>query len=131
MTDRLNPEALDQHALEAAAKALDPQIGRLAERFPDSLSLEADMERLRTEARAAVSAYLAALPAPRTIKTVAELDALPVGTVVYAANQIGPSERFTVGWKGCGSAAAWSSAVLARDGLPACVLWVPTEGGGE
>lgn len=57
-----------------------------------------------------------------TITTVDELDALPVGTVVYAASHIGPAERFKVGWMGCGSPAAWSSAVLARDGLPARVI---------
>lgn len=123
MTDRLNPEAL-----EAAAKAARVNWSNYSNW---GRANESTRNAYRDVARAAVSAYLAALPAPRTITTVEELDALPVGAVVYAANQIGPSERFMVGWKGCGSAAAWSTAVLARDGLPALVLWVPTEGGGE
>lgn len=59
---------------------------------------------------------------PRTITTVEELDALAVGSVVYAASHIGPAERFKEGWMGCGSVAAWSSGVLARDGLPATLL---------
>ncbi|WP_417372976.1 hypothetical protein [Glutamicibacter protophormiae] len=74
-------------------------------------------------AKAAVSAYLAAaLP---EVTSVEELDQLPVGTVVYAANHIGPAEKFAVGWMGCGNNAAWSSALLARDGLPARVLYRP------
>jgi hypothetical protein len=59
---------------------------------------------------------------PRVVATAEELDALPVGTVVYAANHIGPAERFATGWMGCGNAAAWSSALLARDGLPAVII---------
>lgn len=116
MTDRLNPEAL-----RTVADVILRHCGGYVDTTP------ADAER----AAKAVLRNLAALPAPRTITTVEELDALPVGAVVYAANHIGPAERFTEGWKGCGNAAAWPSAILARDGLPAHVLWVPTEGGGD
>ena len=58
-----------------------------------------------------------------TITTLEELEELPVGTVIYAANCIGAVERFKEGWFGCGNTAAWSSAVLARYGLPARVLY--------
>lgn len=77
----------------------------------------------RSIANAAVTAYLAV--AQPEVNTVGELNALPIGTVVYAANNIGPAERFDVGWMGCGNTAAWSSAVLAGDGLPARVLYRP------
>lgn len=61
------------------------------------------------------------------VTSVEELDQLPVGAVVYASNHIGPAEKFAVGWMGCGNNAAWSSALLARDGLPARVLYRPSE----
>lgn len=59
---------------------------------------------------------------PALVNTFEELDALPIGTVVYAANHIGTAERFQEGWFGCGNAAAWPSAVLARSGLPATII---------
>ena len=62
----------------------------------------------------------------RLLRPFASRNAAIVGTVVYASNHIGPAERFDVGWMGCGNAAAWSSAVLARDGLPARILHHPT-----
>ena len=61
MTDRLNPEALDQQALEAGdAAAKDELWGRLNGGYISD-------EEVERAATAAVSAYLAALPATRTI----------------------------------------------------------------
>lgn len=112
----LNPDAL-----EAAAKALwewwNPEL-------PWEENDDRTKEQWRDEmAKAALSAYLAV--AQPEVKSVEELDALPIGTVVYANNHIGPAERFDIGWMGCGNTAAWSSPVLARDGLPARVLYRP------
>jgi|GEM_PF-5147381 len=76
MTDRPNPEALDQQALEAAAKALNPGLyGDFEESLVKhagfseekaSQYVEAKKRRHEELAYAAVSAYLAALPASRT-----------------------------------------------------------------
>lgn len=79
------------------------------------------VSRQRTE-HIMTETIAAALP---EVTSVDELDQLPVGTVVYAANHIGPAEKFAVGCMGCGNNAAWSSALLARDGLPARVLYRP------
>lgn len=59
---------------------------------------------------------------PASVDSFEELESLPIGTVVYAANHIGPAERFKEGWMGTGNSAAWSSQVLARDGLPATII---------
>lgn len=108
----LNPDAFDA-AWEALYEAFSGRIGDLNGN---------DCERM---AETAIQAYLAAaLP---EVTSVEELDQLPVGAVVYASNHIGPAEKFAVGWMGCGNNAAWSSALLARDGLPARVLYRPSE----
>lgn len=65
----------------------------------------------------------AADPAAPEICTLEQLTELPIGTVIYAASNIGPAERFKEGWFGCGTATAWSSQTLARDGLPAVVIY--------
>lgn len=96
----------------------------------DTLMAETDADARATEwarkvtTRVLEGYFAAALP---EVTSVEELEALPVGAVVYASNHIGPAEKFAVGWMGCGNNAAWSSALLARDGLPARVLYRPSE----
>jgi len=77
--------------------------------------------------------HLAALPAPRTITTVEELEASPAETVIKAAdgnvyeqNTLDP--RLSAQWVATGSK---YPVVPECVELPATVLWVPTEGGGE
>ena len=95
-----------------------------------------DCDECQVEAGEIIRAYLAVAQPElqanskpnqnfEVVNSVEELNALPIGTVVYANNHIGPAERFHVGWMGCGNTAAWSSAVLAGDGLPARVLYRP------
>ena len=94
----------------------------------DTLMAETDTDERATEwahkvTTRVLEGYFAV--AQPEVNSVEELDQLPVGTVVYANNHIGTAERFDVGWMGCGNTAAWSSPVLARDGLPASVLYRP------
>lgn len=110
----LNPDAL-----EVGAQSMECQCSK---HVIDCGEYYADCPR-HVHYPKAVSAYLAV--AQPVVSSVEELDKLPVGTVVYASNHIGPAERFDIGWMGCGNTAAWTSPVLARDGLPARVLYRP------
>lgn len=115
MTDRLNPEAL-----EAASDAV-------LEIYADGYCPKAE-----DAAEVAVSAYLAALPAPRTIATVEELGALPYESIILDADD----DHLMLVADGEGGS-YWvrfddTDFYLTSDiALPAMVLWVPTEGGGE
>lgn len=137
MTDRLNPEALEA----ACAGFYNDPMGltnwhKLCSADP------ALADKYRAGMNAAVSAYLAALPAPRTITTVEELEALPVGSVIadlyddrgdapivlckanngeWAALTTGT--RMGIPW--------WASRDIAHVARRLRVLHVPTEGGGE
>ncbi|WP_346921884.1 hypothetical protein [Glutamicibacter creatinolyticus] len=150
MTVRLNPEALDRQALEAAAKAIAGKHWLTA----------------LDDARAAVSAFLAvALPAPRTvtnllsaphrtttgavsdagnmgvptpdtaprtITTVEELEALPHGVIVLDADDgalmLSPDGEGGADWVRFYDPGRYDANAV---DLPARVLWVPTEGCGE
>lgn len=134
MTDRLNPDAL-----EAGAKAMyNEEPWQKSTYSVESYSWEEireeDRQAFREEAEVAVSAYLAALPAPRAITTIAELEALPVGVVVidpYAAVCVRQYDMdFWGDWKRVTTAVA-GGAHNHKPYLPARVLWVPTEVGGE
>ena len=126
MTDRLNPEVLDQQALEAACKTLWESAGNYPRRWEDVSP--AVQEGSRRTMRKFTAAYLAALPAPRTITTVEELGALP--TSAYVEDMHGDrgivfnehiwypeTKPLLIGY------------ALKHYG-PFTVLWVPTEGGG-
>ena len=84
--------------------------------------------------------HLAALPAPRTIKTVEGLEALPVGTVIQDFNddimQIIELDNDDTSTRERGGVREFGFEegrfeFLSWVKLPAMVLWVPTEGGGE
>lgn len=116
MTDRLNPEAL-----EAASDAV-------TELYTDGYCPKAE-----DAAEVAVSAYLAALPAPRTITTVEQLDALPVGSVILDGDpavlqMVEKSQIVGSEWAMANEEHIYTTGKIT---LPALVLWVPTEGGGE
>lgn len=99
MTDRLNPEALEA----ACAGFYNDPLGltnwqRLCSADP------ALADKYRAGMNAAVSAYLAALPAPRTITTVEELEAKAKTEALEEAaidSQMGPVAH---GWNASGIA---------------------------
>lgn len=117
MTDRLNPEAF------LAAK----DAGR------EAFQANKDWHDITTAMLSAYDKSLA-LPAPRTVTTVEELEALPVGVVVidpYAAVCVRQYDMdFWGDWKRVTTAVA-GGAHNHKPYLPATVLHVPTEGGGE
>ena len=138
MADHLNPEALDRMR-EAVAEVISETTytcSRVWEAWHYGTMTDEDFSPawedgvLLTEV---VQAVLAALPAPRTVTTVEELDAMPAETVIKAAdgnvyeqNTLDP--RLSVQWVATGSK---YPVVPECVELPALVLWVPTEGGGE
>lgn len=148
MTDRLNPEAL-----EAAAKALRDDHANRAEYYvvPEWNDTSYGQKLVfRGKARAAVSAYLAALPTPRTIEGVYDLGSPePEGVdhVIECDEHGNPYERDPEGsndptwsktidgtrWKGYKDGKEyrdWGDLVR-RYGPVIDVRWAPTEGGGE
>lgn len=96
---------------------------------------EEDRQVFREEAEVAVSAYLAALPAPRTITTVEDLGALPVGTILRDYAGLALHKRPTGTWWCTNGTTGLTDADLANEIEDTTywytVLWVPTEGGGE
>lgn len=131
------PENLNPEAVEAAAKATfdvrDDEFD--LDEWEDLDATE--RERYECDARAAVSAYFAALPSPRPgtlINTVEELDRLPSETVILDKYKFPFRRGGSLGVGHCGN---WESVeygeVLDEKyiAFPASVLWVPTEGGEE
>lgn len=117
MNDRLNPEAL-----RTVADVILRHCGGYVDTTP------ADAER----AAKAVLRNLAALSAPRTITTIAELEALPFETIVLDAED-DHMKRVSNGeggayWERFGDTWTYPAEDVC---LPATVLHVPTEGGGE
>lgn len=117
MTDRLNPQTL-----RTVADVILLHCGGYVD------TTHADAER----AARAVLRKLAALPAPRTITTVEELEALPYESIVLDADD----DHLMLVADGEGGS-YWvrfddTDFYLTSDiALPAMVLWAPTEGGGE
>lgn len=124
MTDRLNPAALDQEALEAGnAAAKDELWGRLNGGYISD-------EEVERAATAAVSAYLAALPAPRTITTVEDAEKLPNMSVLIDADGAA-FQRSGFDLRGPWWSCLGDTFPTEEITFPAVVLWMPTEGGGE
>lgn len=122
MTDRLNADAL-----EAAAKAARVNWSSYSDW---DRTREATRNAYRDLARAAVSAYLAALPAPRTITTVEDAEKLPNMSVLIDAD----GAAFQRSWfdlRGPRWSCLGDTFPTEEITFPAMVLWVPTEGGGE
>jgi len=127
MTDRLNPEALDQEALEAGnAAAKDELWGRLNGGYISD-------EEVERAATAAVSAYLAALPAPRTITTVEQFINQRPEYITALQNTRGTDDQTDYH--------RWQGGAEARRQLARALGWTvphnpgettrPTEGGGD
>jgi|GEM_PF-4213980 len=116
----LNPEALEA----ACAGFYNDPMGltnwqRLCSADP------ALADKYRVGMNTAVSAYLAALPAPRTITTVEELEALPIGSVVIInGTMLQATDRDDYGtmWSRVCDIDAYPSNVL---DLPATVIHRP------
>jgi len=128
MADHLNPDALDQQALEAAAKALvavqQPEVqGEYAWRVQDA----AARTELLDEASAAVSAYLANLP--RTLRDIGAFLALPNNTAVQ--DKQGDVGVILNGWIWYPETARQNLVYAFKHYGPFIVLQAPTEGGDQ
>lgn len=125
MTDRLNPEAL-----EAAAKAARVNWSNYSNW---GRADESTRNAYRDVAEAAVSAYLAALPAPRTITTVEEFINQRPEYITALRNTRGTDDQADYH--------RWQGGAEARRQLAQALGWTvprnpgettqPTEGGGE
>lgn len=137
MTDRLNPEALDKMkaAVAEAISETTYTCSRVWEAWHYGTMTDEDFEpawedeTLLTEV---VQAVLAALPAPvpETVNSVEELDQLPYGSFILDnMEEVGKVRKTTVYF--LDSNESHPKKLVAELFLPATVLWVPTEGGGE
>ena len=124
--DRLTDE-------NAALKAAQPVVPKLTDaewREFQAIPDQGYSHRAWVDAR--ITERVAAAQ-PRTVETVEQLDALPVQSIVLDSDDDDPLQLVDDGeggscWVRFGDTGCYSPADII---LPATVLWVPTEGGGD